>query len=90
MKVRIKVESLDETVDVQDATALLNVIKAHASKRAPLLVRPIIKSMSDLGFAAEAVKRANAATGRSDPLPRSAQEFFEWALAQGYMSVLSP
>ena len=43
--------------------------------------------MSDLSFAGEAVKRANAQSGRDDAAPRSAQEFLDWAVERGYVTI---
>lgn len=88
MKVRIHIEEIDETVEARDAAELLSLFKREAARRAPFLVRPLIKGMSDLGFAAEAVKRDNARSGRDDATPKSAKEFLDWAVRRGYATVL--
>ena len=87
MKLHIQIAGVDEHVEVRDATEALQRFKAEASKRAPFLLRAVIKGMSDLGFAAEAVKRDNARTSRNDAAPRSAQEFLDWAIGRGYVRV---
>lgn len=87
MKVRIKFQSIDETIEAPTPAALLSRVKQETAKRAPLFARPLIKGMSDLAFAAEAVKRANAAGGRNDGLPTSAQEFLDWGVERGYVTV---
>jgi len=88
MKLHIHVQKVDEIVEVRDAEEALKRTKQEAARRAPMLMRPIVNAMSDLGFAAEAVKRNNAQTGRSDAAPRSAQEFLDWAIECGYVSVV--
>ena len=87
MKLHIQVAGVDEHVDVRDAKEALQRLKNEAAKRAPFLLRGVIKGMSDLGFAAEAVKRDNARTGRNDPAPGSAQQFLDWAIERGYVRV---
>ena len=64
--------------------------KAEAAQRAPFLMRGFIQSMSELQFAGAVVQRANAAHKRSDPSPRDAQAFLNWATEQGYVQVLEP
>lgn len=88
MKLHIHVQEIDETVEVQDAAEALRRTKEEAAKRAPLFLRGFIKSMSDLGFAAEAVKRSNADSGRNDSAPRSAQEFLDWAIERGFVTIV--
>lgn len=90
MKIAIHVQDIRETIEVRDAAEALSRFKAEAVSRAPLLLRGVIKSLSDLNFAAEVVKRANAAHGRNDPAPRSAQEFVDWAAARGHITILEP
>ena len=88
MKVRVQIEEINEIVEAANATVLLTMFKREAARRAPFLLRPIISGMSDLGFAAEAVKRDNARSGRNDAAPASAQEFLDWAIARGYATIL--
>ena len=90
MKIKIHYQDIQETVEVRDAADALSRLKGEAAKRAPFLLRGVVKSMSDMAFAAEAVKRANGASGRSDPIPASAQQFLDWAVARGYATVLEP
>jgi hypothetical protein len=90
MKIKIHYQSVQETVQVRDAAEALARLKAEAAKRLPFLQRTVVKSLSDLAFAAEAVKRANAASGHNDPAPTSAQAFLDWAVARGYATILEP
>jgi hypothetical protein len=88
MKVRIQVGDVDEIVAARDAGDLLAQAKAEAARRAPFLLRGMVRGLSDAQFAGEVVKRANAAAGHDDPSPRSAQEFLDWALRRGYATIL--
>lgn len=90
MKIEIHVQEIRQTVEVRNADEALSMMKAEAADRAPFLLRGIIKSLSDLSFAAEVVKRANAAEGRQDAIPKSAQEFLDWAVERGYATILEP
>ncbi len=90
MKVRIQIEDVDQTVQIASAAALLSLFKREAAKRAPFLLRPIINGMSDLTFAAEAVKRDNARGGRNDTVPHNAQQFLDWAVMRGYATIIEP
>lgn len=88
MKIEVHVQGIRETVEVRDAAEALSLLKEQAAARAPMLLRGIIRSLSDLGFAGEVVKRANSEEKRADALPGNAQEFLEWAVERGYATVL--
>jgi len=90
MKIKIHYQDIQEVVEVRDAADALSRLKAEAAKRAPLLLRGVVKNMGDLTFAAEAVKRANGASGLNDPAPATAQQFLDWAVARGYATVIEP
>lgn len=90
MKIKIHYQDIQETVEVRDAADALSRLKAEAAKRAPFLLRGVVKGMSDSGFAAEAVKRANGMSGRKDPVPATAQQFLDWAVARGYATIIEP
>lgn len=87
MKLHLQIADINERVEVRDADEALKRFKNEATKRAPLLLRAVVKGMSDLFFAGEAVKRANAQSGRDDAAPRSAQEFLDWAVERGYVTI---
>ena len=90
MKLNIHVQDIQQTVEVASAEDALRRFKQEAAKRAPFLMRPIISGMSDLTFAAEAVKRNNQMTKRDDPPPASAQAFLDWAAERGYLTIVQP
>lgn len=87
MKLHLQIADIDERIEVRDADEALKRFKSEAAKRAPFLLRAVVKGMSDLTFAGEAVKRANAQSGRDDATPKSAQEFLDWAIERGYVRV---
>lgn len=88
MKLHVRIENLiDETFEAQNADEALHRVKAEAARRAPFLQRAVINAMSDHAFAAEAVKRVNAHSGRSDAIPQTAQGFLDWATERGYVTV---
>ena len=88
MKLHIHVQKVDEIVEVKDAAEALRRTRQEAAKRAPMLLRPVLNAMSDMAFAGEAVKRHNGESGRSDAIPQSAQEFLDWAIERGFVSVM--
>jgi hypothetical protein len=88
MKVKVDIRGNSEEFEARDASDLLSKAKAEAAKRAPLLLRAGIKVMPDLTFAGEIVKRHNSSKGASDPAPKSAQEFVDWATQRGYITIL--
>ena len=90
MKIQINIGDINETLEASDASDALSKLKAEAASRAPFLLKGIIKSLGDLQFAQEAVKRDNSANGRSDALPQSPQEFLDWAVGRGYATVIEP
>ena len=90
MKIEIHIQDIRQTVEVSDAEEALSMMKDEAAARAPFLLRSVIKSLSDSNFASEVVKRANAAEGREDAMPQSAQQFLGWAVERGYATILEP
>ena len=90
MKLEIHVQDIRQTVQVEDSDEALRRLKEEAAARAPFLLRGVIRSLSDLHFAGEVVKRANASEGLHDALPSSSQEFLDWAIKRGYATILEP
>ncbi|HEX8550558.1 MAG TPA: hypothetical protein VF681_03275 [Abditibacteriaceae bacterium] len=88
MKLHIHAAGVDEIVEVKDAAEALRRTKSEAAKRAPFMLRPVVNAMSDLTFAAEAVKRHNAEKKRNDAIPKSAEEFLQWGIERGFVSVV--
>lgn len=90
MKIEVHFQDIREVVEVRDAQEALSRFKDEAAARAPMLLRGLIRSLSDLHFAGEVVKRANTAENRQDELPQSAQQFLDWAVERGYVTILEP
>lgn len=88
MKIRIDIQDVHEEVEASDATGVLSRVKDEASKRAPWLLRGPIRAMNDLTFAGEAVKQHNNRHQSDDAKPASAQEFLDWAVKCGYVTIL--
>jgi multidrug resistance efflux pump len=90
MKIRVDIQDIHQEMEAADSNAMLGRVKDEAARRAPLLLRGLIKSMSDLSFAQEVVKRANASRGTSHPAPQSAQEFLDWGVSNGFVTIIEP
>lgn len=90
MKIEVHFQDIRQTVEVRDAAQALSLFKDEAAARAPIMLRGLIRSLGDMHFAGEVVKRANAAEGREDDLPQSPQQFLDWAVERGYVTVLEP
>lgn len=90
MKIEVHFQDIRQIVEVRDAQEALSCFKDEAVARAPVMLRGLIRSLNDLHFAGEVVKRANAAEGRDDELPQSAQQFLDWAVKRGYATVIEP
>ena len=88
MKIRIDIQDVHEELEAPDAAGVLSEVKAEAGKRAPWLLRGPIRAMSDLTFAGEAVKQHNRQQQSNDATPTSAEEFLDWAVKHGYVTVL--
>lgn len=88
MKLQVHAYGVHVTADVLDATDALQAFKTAITSGAPRWARPLMGRMEALSIAREAVKRDNAAQNRAEPLPSSAQEFLDWALRRGYVSLL--
>ena len=87
MKLHIQIEQVKETVEVRDAGEALSRFKKEAAKRAPFLKRAVINAMSDMTFASEAVKMSNGRSNRQDAAPKNAQDFLDWAVARGFVTI---
>ena len=88
MKIRIDIQDVHEEVEASDAAGVLSQVKAEAGKRAPWLLRGPIRAMNDLSFAGEAVKQHNRQHQSNDAVPASAEEFLNWAVQRGYVTIL--
>jgi hypothetical protein len=88
MKLKLQYNELNAEIEAKDAADALSQFKGEVAARSPLLLRGVIRSMGDVSFAQEVVKRHNAAHGRGDDLPASAQQFLDWAVERGYATIL--
>ena len=88
MKLHIHALGVDDVVEVRDADDALSRTKTEAAKHAPMLLRPVVRAMSDQTFMAEAVKRYNSENKTDDPPPASAKQFLEWAVSRGFVTII--
>lgn len=87
MTIKIHYRDIKEELQARDAEDALSKFKKEASKRSPLPIRMMINAMGDLKFAGEVVSRANKARGTTDPAPKSAREFLDWAQKNGFVTI---
>jgi len=87
MTIQVHYKDIQESFQASDASDALSKFKKEAAKRAPFPLRMLINAASDLKFAGEVVSRANKARDANDPIPKTAQEFLDWAQANGFISV---
>ncbi len=88
MKLQVHAYGVQVVAQARDADEALRGFKTAIISGAPKWTRPMMGQMDALTIAREAVKRDNAAQGCAEPLPSSAQEFLDWALRRGYISLL--
>ena len=86
MKLHVKFSINDLTVDEpikgDDAADVTRKAKLAIADRLGFLAGPFVRSMSDLAFAREVVRRHNSATGANCPPPAGVEEFIDWAVEQ--------
>jgi hypothetical protein len=92
MKIHVKFEgegtAVDEDFEGASADAVLGQIKAKVVEQLPFALRAFAGAMSNVAFAQEVVRRANAANKTSAPLPKTAEEFIELGKENGSITVL--
>ncbi len=87
MTIKIHYKDIKEELQARDADDALSKFKKEAAKRSPFLQRAAINAFSDLKFAGEVVSRANKARSTSDPIPKTAREFLDWAQKSGFVTI---
>lgn len=94
MKVHVKFEgegtSVDEDFEGASSDEILGKIKAKVVEQLPFALRAFAGAMSNVAFAQEVVRRANAANKTSAPLPKSADEFIALGQENGSITVVEP
>lgn len=92
MKYRIKIDDerlqVDETVEGNSEDVLWSQIRAEVARRAPFLVRPVIRAMSDQALWDRLAKIHRDRSGVQEPAPTNAREFFALAEKAGYATKL--
>lgn len=91
MKVRVQLDiedrHIDETIEAPDA---LGVLQAAQDKVAKALGWKglLVRALTPVQFAQEAVKRYNEAKVKNYPLPSTVEEFVEFGKSTGYLTVI--
>lgn len=94
MKIHVKFEgegtSVDEDFEGANSDEILGKIKAKVVDQLPFALRAFAGAMSNVAFAQEVVRRANAANKTSVPLPKTADEFIALGQENGSITVIEP
>jgi hypothetical protein len=92
MKLQIKFDigglSVDEAIEGASPAEITRKAKMTIASRLGFLMGAMVKSMPDLEFSREVVRRYNAAAGTRCDLPASVDAFIDWAMAQGLATPL--
>jgi hypothetical protein len=85
---QLKKLSINETVEGADATQVLRRAKLATASKMNVLVGGLVRSMADMEFAREVVRRYNAAVGAACPMPTTPEEFIRWAVSEKLATAL--
>jgi hypothetical protein len=92
MKLRVNFDlqglSVDETVEGSGASEITRQAKTAIAGRLGFIAGAFVRSMPDIEFAREVVRRYNSATGTSCAAPVTVDEFIHWVLAQKLATVV--
>ena len=77
---------INETLDAEDADAFLVAARDRVARELGWKGM-FLKTFSGLQFAQEAVKRYNASSGASQPIPQTAADFIEFGKSTGHLVV---
>lgn len=91
MKVHIDLElegrTYSDTLVAPDARTLLETAKERVASEMGILGF-VVRAMSPITFAQQVVKLYNQKYGKSQPLPRTADDFLDFGRRTGYLTVL--
>jgi len=92
MKLRVSLRTddmtIDETLEGADAADILHQGKLEVATKLGFLMGGFVRSMGDVQFAQEAVRRYNASFEKDCPLPSTPEEFVTWAVAENLATVI--
>jgi hypothetical protein len=81
---------VDEVVEGDTAETVTAKMQSRVAQEAGFLMGTVIKRMSPLQFAQEAMRRYNGATGSAASIPQSCEEFIQQGVAKGFATLLAP
>jgi hypothetical protein len=94
MKIHVNFEQegmkVDQDFEGANADAVVGAMKAEVVKQLPAALRAFAGAMSNLAFAQEVVRRANAANKTSEPLPKNCDEFIQKGVQLGTITIIEP
>ncbi|GEM_PF-797750 len=92
MKLHVKFEAgsikVDEVVSGADADEVVAAMQQRVAREAGFVVGMAVRAMTPLGFAREATRRYNEASGDDLPLPQDCAEFVEAGIRKGFATRL--
>jgi hypothetical protein len=80
--------SVDDVIEGENAQEITGKAKDVVATKLGTFMGALVRSMSDLQFAQEVVRRYNAAHGSSCSLPTTVEEFVMWAIAEKLATVV--
>jgi hypothetical protein len=79
---------VDEIVEGATSEQIVGKMQARVAQEAGFLVGQVVKRMTPLQFAQEAIRRYNAATKDNAPIPQSCDEFLKTGVEKKFATVL--
>ena len=80
--------AIDETFSGPTAEDVVAAMRASLARHAPPAVGLVMRFLTPVQFARQAVARYAEATGRALPPPASCAEFLDMACAEGFAAVI--
>ena len=80
--------TIDETLEGLDAADIIRQSKRAVAAKLGFLAGAVVRSMGDMQFAQEIVRRYNAAFEKNCPLPSTPEEFVSWAIAENLATIV--
>ena len=92
MKIHVNLRTddltIDETIEGADAADILRQSKVAVAEKLGFLAGAFVRSMGDVQFAQEVVRRYNSAFEKDCALPSTPDEFVTWAVAEKLATVI--
>jgi hypothetical protein len=88
VKFQIGDVKVDEIVEGDTAEAIVTTMQKRVAAKANFLVATVIKGMTPLQFAQEAMRRYNTSAKDNAPIPATCDEFIQNGIARQFATVL--